>query len=251
MTREENCRPARPEDAATVLLARETAEGLAVYLTRRQDALIFLGGYHVFPGGKVDAKDRSAEQLALCRGLPQEPSNFLPGAPSVEATAGFYVAAVRELFEETGVLLGEDADGRPLSPTPELAARLAEARGALQTGALSFPDVLRVAGLFCPLDRLGWFARWITPAFSPRRFNTYFFIAALPAGQEPSPFAREIAEAVWVRPAEALRRWRSGEWRMIPPTISSLDTLGRFGSLADLVAAYSRPPAEYPRVSWP
>ena len=253
MTRAENQGgPVRPEDAATVLLLRESAGGLEVYLTRRQDALIFLGGYHVFPGGKVDRQDRSPAQLELCRGLRREPAEFLPGAPALAATAGFYVAAVRELFEETGVLLAEDGEGRPVeSLATAAAARLAAARLELQAGNLSFADLLRAERLFCPLGRLHWFARWITPATSPRRFNTYFFLAALPSGQAPSPFFSEIAEAVWARPAEALDRWRRGQWRMIPPTIASLDTLGRFGSVAELAAAYGRPPADYPRVSWP
>ena len=243
--------PVRPEDAATVLLMREAAGGPEVYLTRRQDALIFLGGFHVFPGGKVDARDRSPEQLERCRGLRREAAEFLPGAEGLAATAGFYVAGFRELFEESGVLVAEDGDGRPVETSAAMAARLAAARVELQAGRLAFTDLLRAEGLYCPLDRLHWFARWITPATSPRRFNTYFFLTALPPGQQPSPFSSEIAEAVWARPAEALERWRRGQWRMIPPTLASLDTLGRFGSVAELAAAFGRPPADYQRVSWP
>lgn len=241
--------PVKPIDAATVLLVRQTPAGLEVYLTRRQDALAFLGGYHVFPGGKVDASDRSPDQLALCRGLRRQPDELLPGAPTLEATAGFFVAVVRELFEEAGVLLADSGDGGSFSP--EARDRQARARAEILDGRLRFVDFLAAERLVCPLDRIYWFARWITPATSPRRFNTYFFVADLPPGQSPTPFSPEIAEAMWARPAEALARWQAGEWRMIPPTIASLDTLSRFPSLADLVDAFRRPPADYPRICWP
>jgi 8-oxo-dGTP pyrophosphatase MutT (NUDIX family) len=243
--------PVAAEDAATVLLVREGEAGLEVYLTRRQESLVFLGGYTVFPGGKVDAGDRSAEQLERCRGLSAAAAaERLPGTDGPERAVGFFVAGFRELFEETGVLVAEDGQGCSLEePDPERARRLAAARIEVQDDRLGFPALLRGEDLYLPLERLFWFARWITPATSPRRFNTYFFLARLPAGQSPSPFSSEIAEAVWSRPEEALERWRRGQWRMIPPTIASLDTLSRYRTWAEARACFSRP--EHPRTTWP
>jgi 8-oxo-dGTP pyrophosphatase MutT (NUDIX family) len=212
--------PAAPEPAATVCLVREDAAGLEVYLTRRQADLMFLGGFHVFPGGKVDPEDCCPGMLSRCRSLD-------PGAADPDRAAGFRVAAIREVFEETGVLLTEGT--KPIS-----SARLQESRRELHAGKRSFLSWLEAEDLYLPVDRLFWFAHWITPATSPRRFDTHFFAARMPAGQEAAPFAEEISASGWERPKAAIERWKRGEIKMIPPTLASLDFLSRFSNWEEL-----------------
>jgi 8-oxo-dGTP pyrophosphatase MutT (NUDIX family) len=244
--------PVTPEDAATVVLVRDAGGDLEVYMTRRQDHLLFLGGYYVFPGGKMDEADYGAQSLARCRGLtPEQAAARIEGVERPELAYGLMFAAVRELFEEAGVLLAEYEDGVELArPSPELAARLAELRAGLQADRITMAALLQAEGLYCPVSRVHWFAHWITPATSPRRFSTYFFLARLPEGQEASAFESEVARALWIRPDEALARWRQDKWKMIPPTISSLDTLARYKSWTDLARDFSRPPGEHRRTVW-
>lgn len=245
-------KPVKPEDAATVLLVRDEGSGLEVYMTRRRPELMFLGGYHVFPGGKLDAADRGESLAGRCRGLsPSQVCSALSGVEDPDRARGFFTAAARELFEEAGVLLCEDGQGRARERFSEKQAdRLSSLRLELLEDRIGLAEVLEAEDMFLSLSRLHWFAHWVTPAFSPRRFNTYFFAARKPSGQEPSPFRAEVAEGGWTRPEEALERWRAGEWRMIPPTIASLDTLSRYSNWAELKADFSLPPAEHARTVW-
>lgn len=241
-------KPVEPEDAATVILVREGDSGLEVYMTRRQDRLVFLGGYHVFPGGKVDEGDSDDRMVSLCPGLsPRESAARLGHSFSSSRSFGFFAAAARELFEEAGVLLAGNGEGERLcNPVLDLSGH----RRDLQQDRAEFFSILEGEGLSLCLERLHWFAHWITPATSPRRFNTLFFIARKPGGQQASPFAAEVSDACWARPDEAISLWRRGEWKMIPPTVSSLDTLSRYSCWADLEADYSRSPDDHPRTVW-
>jgi 8-oxo-dGTP pyrophosphatase MutT (NUDIX family) len=241
-------RGVEPEDAATVVLVREAREGLEVYMTQRQDHLTFLGGYYVFPGGKVDGSDMSEAAAGVCRFGADEARARLAGVEDARRALGFWVAGIRELFEETGVLLAEDS--ARLAPGSEDPARLARMRHELQERRTSFPELLTAEGLSVSLDRLLWFAHWITPSSSPRRFSTFFFVGLKPEGQEAAPFAPEIAQAAWVSPEAALVNWREGRWALIPPTIATLDTLARYRSWAAIQADFSRPPAKHARTVW-
>ena len=244
-----NFHPVDPEDAATVILVREEPAGLKVYMTRRQESLAFLGGYYVFPGGKVDPGDRGEELMALCPGFePERAPALVAGVTDPVRAMSFFLAGLRELFEETGILLAEDGEDRPLAGRdPAFWERLKKYRKDLQRDRIAFAELLRQEGLFLHPSRLLWFAHWITPAFSPRRFSTFFFLARKPEGQSAEPFAEEIAAAVWVKPEDALDKWRAREWPMIPPTIASLDALARYRSWQELAADFSRPAHEYPR----
>jgi 8-oxo-dGTP pyrophosphatase MutT (NUDIX family) len=243
-------KPVKPEDASTVILVRDDGGGIEVYVTRRQDHLLFLGGYHVFPGGKVDEDDRSAKTIELCRGrTPEQACTHIEGVDEPDRAVGFMVAGIRELFEEAGVLLAEREDGSDLRQSgPGQAERLAGHRKKLQQDKIGFQQIMEKERLRCPLDRLLWFAHWITPATSPRRFNTFFFAAKKPEGQETQAFEDEIAEAFWVRPEKALENWRKGQWKMIPPTISSLDTLAGYKSWDDIKNDLVKPHEEHRRV---
>ena len=219
-----------PEPAATVVLVRETGPGLEVFLTRRNPDLLFLGGYHVFPGGKLDPEDTSPAMLKRCRcrdrvkaaaplGLPDEPERAL----------GYRVAAVREVFEETGVLLAEGETWPP-------AERLAADRRELHEDRRTFLSILEAEDLALPVDRLLWFARWVTPAGSPRRFEAHFFAAPMPVGQAVATFPEEIASSEWISPRAAIEKWKQGQLRIIPPTLASLDFLSYFADWAALAS---------------
>ena len=245
-------KPVTPEDAATVILTREAGDGLEVYMTRRQDQLLFLGGYHVFPGGKMDLADRCPEMIRRCRGCtPDRAVERIEGVEAPELAVGLMVAAIRELFEEAGVLLCEDAGGKPLEePSLPRADRLARWRGELQQNRVTFLEILEEEDLYPVLARLQWFAHWITPATSPRRFSTFFFVARKPAGQKTSRFVDEVDQAVWIKPEDAIEKWKAGEWEMIPPTIASLDTISRYQSWEEIKKDFSLPPPRHKRTVW-
>jgi len=220
--------PVIPEPAATVCLVREQGRGLEVYLTRRHSGLIFLGGFHVFPGGKVDEEDYAPDMLRRCRDLdPLAGAAVMMGAADPDKAMGFRVAAIREVFEETGVLLTQGAKQIPL-------ARLPDYRRELHARKRSFLSLLEAEDLYLPLDRLLWFARWVTPATSPRRFDAHFFAARMPEGQEVSPFEEEVSASGWELPKTAIEKWKRGEIKIIPPTLASLDFLSRFSGWAEL-----------------
>jgi len=213
-------KPARP--AATIVLVREQAEGLEVYLTRRNPALRFLGGFHVFPGGSVDTEDAGGPMTARMRGLDSSAAGSHLGMAPHTALA-HWAAACRELFEEVGVLLACDAAGRCVDR--DLASALRAERARLQHGEVTFADVLARHDLFLTAGDVGYFAHWVTPEYVATRFDTRFFVARLPEGQATDPWEAEVDEAVWLTPGEALARWERQELRMIPPTVHSLQLL--------------------------
>ncbi len=244
--------PVEPEDAATVILLRESAGGLEVYMTKRQGYLPFLGGYYVFPGGKVDESDRDESMFERCRSLsPEEAAGRMDGVADHHRAMGFFVAGARELFEESGILLAANGSGEVLeSPAPSRLEGLEKKRDLLQKDRIAFSAILEQERLFIDPSRLLWFAHWVTPATSPRRFSTHFFVARKPEGQEPTPFREEVAEEVWCKPEEAIARWKQGDWRMIPPTIASLDTISRYQSWREIKKDFSLPPGEHQRTVW-
>lgn len=228
-------------DASTVLLIRENGPSeIEVFMTRRPKSMVFLGGFHVFPGGRVDMEDAAPEALEICRGLtPERAREALGNAREPGQSLAHYVAAVRELFEEVGILLAYKGDalvGDLFTPAegPELEA----IRSAMEDGDIVFADFMREHQLECALDQLRYFSHWITPPGPPRRFDTRFFLAKLPPGQEPSPHATEVEECVWITPADALCLHEKGEMQLIPPTIASLRTLTDHAGLDELFTAF-------------
>jgi len=232
----------KPEPAATVVLVRDPhgSEGndsrLEIYLTRRQDNLIFLPGFHVFPGGKLDENDCAPETLERCKGLSGKRQYFrIPGEHDDENSLAYPVAAIRELFEEAGVLLACDEEERLIigksygsGGNEELWQRLKQAREKIHQHRMSMTEMMKKEGLYYALDELIWFANWVTPATSPRRFDTHFFLARLPDGQRALPFCEEISDSEWIEPEKAINKWRKGEIRIIPPTLVSLDALVKY-----------------------
>ncbi|MER7110164.1 NUDIX hydrolase [Streptomyces sp. NPDC000229] len=217
-----------PRRAATVLLLRDGADGPEVHMVRRRTSMAFAGGAYAYPGGGVDPRDEHPVRWA--GPSPAEWAARLGVAEAAEAQA-IVCAAVRETFEESGVLLaGPTAD----SVVADTRGDDWEAdRAALVARELAFADFLDRRGLVLRSDLLGAWARWITPEFEPRRYDTWFFVAALPAGQRASNASTEADRTVWIRPADAAAGYDRGELLMMPPTIATLRALERYGTSAE------------------
>lgn len=237
-------------DAATIMLVRDGAEGMEVFMLRRNLQSDFVGGAYVFPGGAVDPHDHGPELERICNGRTDAEASELLGIAS--GGLAYWVAAIRESFEEAGILLAYDDAGGVLSlADPQVAARFVEHRRAVDTGARRLADVCEEEGLTLAAERIHYFSHWITPLGAPRRYDTRFFVGAAPAEQEPLHDNREAIATLWVRPGEALMRQRRGELEMILPTIRSLEAIAGFERSEDLLAAAAAiesVPAILPRV---
>ncbi|MEV4425465.1 NUDIX hydrolase [Streptomyces sp. R-07] len=224
--------PVTPRRAATVLLLRDGAAGPDVHMLRRRTSMAFAGGAYAYPGGGVDPRD---EQPVRWAGPSLETWAVRLGLDDPAQAQAVVCAAVRETFEEAGVLLaGETEDVVVGDTTGEDWER---DREALVARELSFADFLDRRGLVLRSDLLGAWARWITPEFEQRRYDTWFFVAALPAGQRTRDVSGEADRTVWIRPAEAAAGYDRGELMMMPPTISTLRALEAYGTAAEALAA--------------
>lgn len=226
-----------PKPAATLVLVRDEADDLAVLMLRRNLASKWVGGVHLFPGGAVDEADAELALAGRTTGRSEGEASRLLGVG--QDGLSYFVAALRECFEEAGVLLARREDGPFDGSEPGTRGRLVAARGRLNAGEQSFSSFLAEEGLLLDVGRLFYFAHWITPEGSPRRYDTRFFVAAAPAGQEALHDDVEVIESAWLRPGDALARHRAGEIDMLLPTAKNLEAVGRFSSTAELLAAVS------------
>ncbi|MFG2867729.1 NUDIX hydrolase [Streptomyces sp. NPDC048338] len=224
--------PATPKRAATVLLLRDGDGGPSVHMLRRRASMAFAGGAYAYPGGGVDPRDEHPVRWA---GPSLETWAERLGVPDPAQAQAVVCAAVRETYEEAGVLLaGETA----LSVVGDTTGDDWEKdREALVARELSFADFLDRRGLVLRSDLLGAWARWITPEFEPRRYDTWFFVAVLPEGQRTRNASTEADRTVWIRPADAAAGYDRGELTMMPPTISTLRSLLPLGGAADALDA--------------
>jgi 8-oxo-dGTP pyrophosphatase MutT (NUDIX family) len=223
--------PVVPRDAATIMLLRQEP-GVEAYLLRRTRELEFAPGVCVFPGGSVDEQDADL-QIPWSGPAPAEFAGQL-GTSQARARA-LICAAVRETFEEAGVLL---AGPSPTSLVDDSAA-LARDRHSLLEGSTSFGELLSRRGLMLRADLLTPWARWITPEASPRRYDTWFFAAALPPGQTAGLGQANPGEAdsgTWLRPGAALESARAGEITLLPPTVVTLGELAAHEELAGILS---------------
>ena len=218
--------------ASTVVLLRPSATRFEVFLVRRSDSIAFMGGAHVFPGGRVDLADRIHDAQSLTDGAAASAVR-MPDIPSEEAIA-HHVAALRELFEEAGVLLARK-NGRVVTIDGDSPNRFASHRHNLLAGTTSFTDVVGEEGLRLALDELTYFAHWVTPVVEIRRFDTRFFVARAPEGQTPVHDDGETIHSEWLDPAEAVERSRREEIALPPPTWTTLSTLARFDSIDEVL----------------
>jgi 8-oxo-dGTP pyrophosphatase MutT (NUDIX family) len=213
-----------PLPAATVLLVRDGA-GLEVLMVRRSAGMAFGASAWVFPGGKVAAADADPAWDALSGG------NYSHSERSIR------IAAAREVFEESGLLLAVHVDGRPVSVAD--VERFGPRRAEVEADPSRFMALIREANLRLILDRLVPFAHWITPEFEPRRYDTHFFLVAAPAGQQARHDGREAVDHVWLPPQDLLQRRLRGEAKLMFPTRLNLEKLAKSSTAADAERAAS------------
>jgi 8-oxo-dGTP pyrophosphatase MutT (NUDIX family) len=223
--------PVRPRDAATVLLLRDAPGGVEVFLLRRVRGMAFAGGMTVFPGGAVDERDADASI-----GWVGPPAAAWTAALSADEplARGLVCAAVRETFEESGVLLAGPTPAKLCAVDgPEWEAD----RAAVEAGELSLAGLLARRSLLLRADLLRPWAHWITPEVESRRYDTRFLVAALPSGQSTRDVTTEAETVEWVRPADALAEVDDGRRLMLPPTMVTLGEIAGHRTVAEVLAA--------------
>ena len=228
--------PVTPAPAATLVLLRDhPAGGVEVLLIQRHRASKFAAGDHVFPGGKVESADVPDDVGRWCPTPAVQDAARVLGLPHAPRTAlGYWIGAIREAFEEVGVLLAVDEAGRAPRVEP---ARFAAYRRACQADHRAFWDLLRAERLTLAAERLTYFAHWITPEENPIRFDTRFFAAPMPERQDPVADDHEIVGVRWLSPREAFEAQTRGEISLRRPTIANLQL---FGGAASVAAALAR-----------
>jgi 8-oxo-dGTP pyrophosphatase MutT (NUDIX family) len=233
---------AKPRDAATLILLRDSDRpdgGIEVLLLQRHAQSAFLPGAHVFPGGVVEESDFLPEMEARCQGLSFDGAHrIIENVLPPEKSLGFFVAAIREAFEESGILLAYGNGGRGLADEGQI-VRSGEYRREVHANPSIFVSRLGDEGLKLATDRLFYFAHWITPEVLPIRFDARFFVAAAPPGQAASYDGQEAVEARWVSPRDALEQHQEGRLKFVPPTFHSLKELAEFRTVDEAIASTS------------
>jgi 8-oxo-dGTP pyrophosphatase MutT (NUDIX family) len=231
--------PATPSPAATLVLLRDRAPaGVETLLIQRHSRSKFAAGDYVFAGGKVEADDIPDDVERFCRGLGhEEASARLGGALTPREALGYWVGAIREAFEEVGILLAYAGDGGFVRFTAENRTRFDAYRAACQASNPAFFAMLRSEALILATDRLGYFAHWITPEENPIRFDTRFFAAVAPPDQEPIADGHEIVAVRWLTPDEAFQALGRKEISLRTPTIKNLELVAAAASAGNGVTA--------------
>ena len=237
--------------AATVILARPPLE---IYLARRSSSAAFAPDAFVFPGGTTEAQDASEAARARTVGLELErlnrefraevPRELTSDEPAIgnDVAATLMIAALRELFEEAGVLLARTAAAQPVALPAGDWQRIGEQREAVRSGALAFADFLAAHDWYADARALTLFSHWITPPSEPRRYNTHFFFAIAPPDQAALADATETHDGIWIAPSAALERRESGSLHLVYPTIKHLERLARFDSVQSALEYAQRKP---------
>lgn len=235
--------PAVP--AATVMLARDTEAGIEVFVLRRTARAVFAPDMYVFPGGKVDPADSAADLDVYVEGLTDAAASAALGID--RGGLAYWVAAVRECFEEASVLLARRRDGTP-ADVPD------EDRKAVHDQELSMVELCRRHDLVLDLSEIRYTAHWVTPVGEgTRRFDTRFFLAAAPHDQEGRHDDIETVHSRWVHPAQALAESEAGELALMPPTRASLRFLAAHATVDEALAAADAagpPPRIQPKIRW-
>lgn len=223
--------PALP--AATVTIVRDAGSSVEVLMMRRNLKSGFVPGMYVFPGGGLDDEDFSFKNNDLCRCLDDIAASAALGLAC--DGIGYWVAAIREAFEEAGLLLARDAKGRLLNfDEAAILHRFEEHRRKLNAGEMGFAALMAAEDLQLAADQLTYFAHWITPITAPRRYDTRFFMAEAPSGQEPLHDDHETIAATWISPSHALTLHARGEFEMRTPTVRTLENFAQCNSVASL-----------------
>lgn len=247
--------PIRP--AATVMLVRDVASAgaggdIEVFMMRRTTKAAFAGGMYVFPGGAVDPADGTDDVSQLCDGVTDVEASRQLGI----GTGGlaYWIAAIRECFEEAGVLLARVEGGSTVRfDDPAVADRFAVFRRQVHSGELGIVSLCRDEGLRLETDGIFYVSNWITPFGETRRFDTRFFVTSAPVDQEPLHDDHETVDSLWVRPRSALEQAQAGELLMLPPTMASLAFLAAHRSVESVLTAagaIDSPPPILPKIKF-
>jgi glyoxylase-like metal-dependent hydrolase (beta-lactamase superfamily II)/8-oxo-dGTP pyrophosphatase MutT (NUDIX family) len=227
--------PVIPRPAATLIPVRDGPNGVEAFMLRRSHLANFAANAYVFPGGTVDAADAGAEAIALCNGLDEDAANR-----ELDLAAGalaYRICAVRECFEEAGLLFACDRNGEPVAlDAPVAHEDYLQLRRRLNARELSFVELCRERGLRLALGQLAYFGHWITPLGMPRRYDTRFFIGVAPPDQTPLHDGEETVQHLWVEPAIALARHRAGDFPLLFATATNLELLSSFANCEALMA---------------
>lgn len=231
--------PGTPRDAATVVILRDGIQGLEVFLVKRHGLSDVLGGAYVFPGGKLDTSDSLLDPLAHLDQVPEHLHSALGESETpVNTASGLFVAALREAFEESGVLFAHHARTAALADTTRAAQ--------MQRDAVPFNQMLAEMELRLQTRAVLPWSRWITPVMpsvSSKRFDTRFFVAAIPPDQVARHDNHETTESAWLQPRTALEHYRDGQIELAPPQIMSLAHLARHATVHSVMsAARASPP---------
>jgi 8-oxo-dGTP pyrophosphatase MutT (NUDIX family) len=224
----------QPRPAATVLSLRDGPEGFEVLMLRRNLNSDFVGGAYVFPGGGVDEADTGPAARRLAFGLDDEKAS-----KRLDLAAGglaYYVACLRELFEEAGLLVACDEHGVPFRfSSHEVVHRLAAHRRAVNNSTMGFVEMMDLETMSLDMRGLAYLAHWVTPVGPPRRFDTRFFVALAPSDQTAACDEGETVADQWVRPVDALDAHARGELDMIFPTIRNLLAIAHLNTARDVL----------------
>lgn len=233
-------------NSSTVAILREAPAGFEVFMVQRHAKSRFMADRFVYPGGKLDAADCTARAARRIDGRTPAEIQAAFGELSLRGSAqrgeqrdgeylgsGLFLAGIRETFEEAGILLARrkhDPELIDLTSDPALAQRFLTYRHQLHRGALALSALAEQEELVFPLDRIAYFAHWITPLHAPKRYDTRFFIALAPENQRPLHDAKETTDSTWIRPKDAIRANQAGSFQLAPPTIYTLMQLSKFDS---------------------
>jgi 8-oxo-dGTP pyrophosphatase MutT (NUDIX family) len=224
--------PVRP--AATVIIARDAKPQYEIFMLRRTNQAVFAGGMFVFPGGRVDDDDHSAYYEQHRQG-PSPKQSYQQQALG-DDWCGYWIAGIRETFEEAGIMLAYDADGDILSYEDHNRDVFEDYRHALHDGEISLAEICARENLNLAVDLIHFYNRWITPLGRPRRFDTRFFITEAPAQQVGFHDGKETVDSRWISPDEALRLNEAGEFGMMAVTVKQLSDLAQHQTINDLIA---------------
>lgn len=224
------------EDAATVVLVRPQGDPFQVFMLRRHRGHEFMANAWVFPGGRVDDRDRRFETADRIEGFDTTKAiRRLGGNVDASTALGIYVAALRETFEEAGLLLAHRrGDDEPVDLRGDEPRRhFASLRASIDDDSLTMAELCRREDLVLDATNLVYFAHWITPDFERRRYDTRFFLAPAPVHQQPSHDDGETTHDAWWTPNDAIARYRDGDILLAPPTLRILEQLADFDSIDD------------------
>ena len=231
----------KPLDSATVILTRDSSQGqYRILLMRRHRDQDFMGGAFVFPGGRLDEGDCDPDLAHRARGLTATEAKRRLQTPDVPETRalGLFFAALRETFEEAGVLLAYNQAAQLVDfAEGETAGRFAAYRLQLHQNRLSLRELAETEGLQFALDLLVPYSHWITPQVESKRFSTRFFLARKPAGQIPFHDTIEMTKSQWITPSEAIELHQAGQILLMPPTLKTVEELNEFDSVDGLFTA--------------